>query len=573
MFLKFIENKPTKFEDVVIKYDVKQQPKHLVLNEELTNSYIKSFEKDIYKPSKKPAVYEICIKTKDERCRILPKNSGLLKGISKVLTVKLENDLTTGKLPSYVSSKETGDPVWYSNSENLALVYAHLHNGVVNAYKTQKDIKLLDLMNLKTIEYIYNIMETNNFPEDLKTYFRYKFDYKISIKEMINKRIEFKRYKEKEIWVNLDYSAKPGLYESKIYRPETVNISSGIGSVDLKLFKLLSPFLRKDGFNGLISPQQYSVFSNNGISIEELIIFLDKDLLKRDIKNKIDVYNWNGVELFDDYLYDDSFSSKNQNFQVYNFYLNLKREYNEIFRKKSFKKQDIYIQNLHIFNSINLFETHYDCVKLFDDTVKILNPNIICITEFRNVKDLFNNTYINQNYNMKFYGYLHLSKNNNSTGIALFYKKNILLKNIRCIKINNKTNRIALTFEYKNKKYCLTHLEIGVRINIRDSHIGYLREISNIKNRYFELKFITNKLNPDYIIGDLNFKTTDPEYMYLMEKDYKDAINNNSISSTTPFKNTRVDYILCKSNLECDYKIKKVPFYMSDHYGLSVQKI
>ena len=91
-----------------------------------------------------------------------------------------------------------------------------------------------------------------------------------------------------------------------------------------------------------------------------------------------------------------------------------------------------------------------------------------------------------------------------------------------------------------NLKFCATHLEVGTKYNIyKNNKNAEERRIVNSQNRVNQLKFILNELDPDILLGDLNFAKGDPEFEFLNK--YHTTINK-AYNYTTPF-GTIVDYI------------------------------
>jgi endonuclease/exonuclease/phosphatase family metal-dependent hydrolase len=164
---------------------------------------------------------------------------------------------------------------------------------------------------------------------------------------------------------------------------------------------------------------------------------------------------------------------------------------------------------------------------------------------------------IDKNYNV--------IQNPKHIGLVVLYKKTIELKNIYSIKLHNKkgfdNRRFALFFDYNDRKFALTHLEIGKRFINRDYSIVPPNEFIEIANfnsnlRIQQLEEIL-KENPDVIIGDMNFNKYDKEFLFMLKnKYYTNFVDYTSIHGT------QVDFIFSKKPYSF---IKTINFSFSDH--------
>ena len=186
-----------------------------------------------------------------------------------------------------------------------------------------------------------------------------------------------------------------------------------------------------------------------------------------------------------------------------------------------------------MFRSINKYD---ECVNNLVELLKKINSPLVCLPEC-----LIDKVHYFKDY--KFYNAKTENYKNNDC-LTLLYK-DINVQKIFEKKLPNtlKTLRKMIYLKTSEYTFIFTHLEVkdGSRIE--------------------QLKFIL-KYNPDFIVGDLNFKQNSEEYKFLLNDGFKTF---NSKLKTTPFGIT-VDYIWFKKDKNFIQTI--IPYPYSDHRGV-----
>lgn len=549
------------------------EPKEFTFSEKFTNKTVSKVNannpinsKSIFTSSE---TYPMQItKQSNLNCKLVKPSTTLFKGVKDFLNKDLEEKL--GDISSekpWIRRKYPNEPIWYASSPHLALSYAYIYNGSVNVYKTQKQLALIDLHDIKNQETIFNnlINSLNYLPyakkKEILTYFKVKTGYNITEKERYEQIIRYKKYDDNVLWVYDTIGSKPGIFKNDTISDEIEFF--GLGGLDRLLYKEISKLYHRK-VNGIISPQHKTKLAYAGIMAEEIALFNNPSMLKRYPSSIYDVSNWTGIILSSNYLYDARYFEKNQNMQVYNFYLNVRNEYSNW---TSPSDKLIYAQNVHSFNSINLLDDKEDSIKLLSNVSSVLNAKFIFLTEFT-----FNTMhrddwkgFVNDNqFRAVIWTPYNSAAGRNSFGQILLSKYNILYKEI--VSISNE--RKAIIVKVDNTTYAFTHLSIGKRLH--DPNLNMFQVFNNSKFniliRIKELNAIIEK-NPDFIIGDFNFSIDDFEMNFLTEKGYTPI---DDLKATVPFPGKVVDMIFKKNELVTDFKVSNVPFYLSDHYGITM---
>lgn len=211
---------------------------------------------------------------------------------------------------------------------------------------------------------------------------------------------------------------------------------------------------------------------------------------------------------------------------------------------------------MYNFVSVNLDDTKSIIIKNLLELLETYDIDICCLQE------CYDNVIINSDK----YKFIYFEKH---FGLALLYKKTLDIKNINYINLPNDnefknkkySRRYGLFFEYNNKIFCNTHLEIGERFITPAKTLVVPKILLKIIDRNYnirtmQLKEILKK-HPDYIIGDFNFNTKDKEYQFMLNNGWKTEI----VDYTTPYE-TQVDFVFSKNK----YKyFDKIQYPYSDH--------
>jgi endonuclease/exonuclease/phosphatase family metal-dependent hydrolase len=216
----------------------------------------------------------------------------------------------------------------------------------------------------------------------------------------------------------------------------------------------------------------------------------------------------------------------------------------------------IFTLNVNNFRSINLNDQPYYILEHILSLIENLGIDICFLQEY----------YTDLQIESKIYKYI---KNPAHIGLVVLYKKDLPIKNISSVKLQNESyfdqKRWILSFDIYNKTFVGTQLEIGKKFYDRSGSTYFANELYNIINfnlklRKRQLKQILN-LDPDFIVGDFNFNNLDKEYDYLTKEEGYFA---GLVGSTTPH-GKQVDFIFSKK----PYKdFAKINFQYSDHQAV-----
>ena len=318
--------------------------------------------------------------------------------------------------------------------------------------------------------------------------------------------------------------------------------------------------LLKDKFDGFIKRSGfYTPYMKNTITQTEFILWNEENILERLPKDKYDSMQFIKHLHFNpsNINFDTKLSTKNDNFRMINFYLNNKINNNEInnINKLTINKNQLKIMSLNVHN--------FKSINLNDQPSFILNTLLYLLDQMNIDLCFLQEYYTNLEIKSEKYNYI---KNNDHIGIVVLYKNNLNVKNINSFKLINEKyfdqRRFCLHFEINNKKFAVTHLEIGKRFYDRSGNIHHPDELFNIINFNYELRknqlnqILDQVPNPDFIIGDFNFNNLDKEFDYITKQYYTGLVN-----STTPFEK-QVDFIFSKKTYNFFTKIK---YPYSDH--------
>lgn len=450
----------------------------------------------------------------------IPKNTNIFKSISEFQNEDKNKSYWDDNVPTFYGS--------YLSAISFSTYF-------LNVYKLEKDIFLFDMNSKINYENI-NLL----FPQ-IKNYYNKKiintnnlnkiFNYYINCNTIICKKFKgdhwLHSYLLSNIIKELFLIKKLPIYEYNVasyYITEDKNI--------FEKFKIILDKLNLDGFFAGLCFNPLSMLRNDfGINLEEIILYKKNNVLKIDITNPLDTHEIikkKNLNIPSNFNFDHDYIWKNQNNQLLKFYSKNLNLYPPIIPKNNY----IFTLNVHRFRSIN---SNDETINNLINLIKKINASFVLLPESLSNIDFPKEYKI---FNAK------TEDLKNKDCLTLLYK-NIIVKNIFEKKLPNIVNTIRKMIYLKTHDYTyiFTHLEVkdGSRIN--------------------QLKFIL-QYNPDFIVGDLNFKQNSEEYKFLLNNGFT-TLNSNL--KTTPFRIT-VDYIWFKENKNFIQTI--IPYPFSDHRGV-----
>lgn len=457
----------------------------------------------------------------------------------------------------------------YYGDKYTAYKYSKLYGGGLQVYKLNKDLKLFNVTNDKNIKAILNFIKKNFLKKGKgDDIFFDKVSYKEFYKSIKTKfGVDINKYQQANNISKYTKFNELWLYLPKKDNSEYININDksytgwyfGSGYID----RVCSNGIRlliKNKFDGISSKSGFfTPYRKSTLTGKELIIWKQESVLKRLPEHELDSMQFIKHLHFNPFDINFNIKLSNKNFKMINFYLNNKIDQQQIkdIKKISIKKNQLKIMSLNVNNlkSINLNDTSYLILEKLIDFIEKMDIDICFLQEY----------YTDLQINSKKYNYI---KNINHIGLVILYKNKLKIKNINFFKLNNEPGfdqrRFCLHFEFNNKKFSTTHLEIGKSFFDRNGQLYNPKELYEIINFNYELrknqiKQILNEVpKPDFIIGDFNFNSLDKEYKYLTnEKKYYSGL----VDYTTPFEK-QVDFIFSKKPYKFFTNIK---YPYSDH--------
>jgi len=453
-------------------------------------------------------------------------------------------------------------PFGYYGDKYIAYFYARRYCGGLQVYKLNRDIKLFNVTNDKNIKLIlkmiikqFNLGKSDEIFFDNTTYRELYKAIKVKYGVEINKYYQaynIAKYTNfDDIW--LYYPDQKNYFLNSSDKSYT-GWYYGAGKIDRICAKGIM-LLIKDKFDGLTGKGGfYSPYLSS--TSTELILWNQDEILKRRPNHKYDTMQFVKKLSFNPFEinFNTIYANNNKNFKMIKFYLNHKLDLSKINISSNKNNVRIMSLNVHNFNSINLNDTKSFILLKILNICDHLSIDICCLQE-----------YFDHNFKIESSKYSYI-KSNKHYGLVILYKKDLPIKNINHFLLPNEVflrqMRFGLMFELYDKKYIITHLEIGKRFYDRSSSMVYAKELYEIimfnsKLRIKQLNEIL-KYDPDYIIGDFNFTPLDEEYTYLTKtKNYHTKL----VDYTTPH-NTQVDFVFSKTDIKL---ISRLNFQYSDH--------
>ncbi len=450
----------------------------------------------------------------------------------------------------------------YYGDKYIGFKYAKRYSGGLQVYKTKKDLKIFDITNDDNIKYILSLIDEKSKKKFFKDVTYKFFAHCVKMKYGVNIN---KYYQAYLISIYFDYFPEQWLYkmEDKDYLPTTDSNGKtytgwyfGHGYIDRVCAEGIM-LLIQDKYDGLTCISGYYT-PYMGTTQNEIIIWNQYDNLERIDNDPLDSMIFKNTLPFDvsKMVFNENMSNYNKNFKYNLYYFN-----NYFTNKKDFEipkelnnKEHVKVisLNIHNFVSLNLNDNFTNISKALLQMLKLYDVDICFIEEYYK-----NDKIIDSKYNI-IHDLSHI-------GLVVLYKKTLELNNIYFITLNNikgfDKRRFALFFEYNNKKYALTHLEIGERFIARDNNIVSPNEFLRIAefNSSIRIKQLEQilKENPDVIIGDMNFNKYDKEFIFMLKKKYY-----TQFVDFTSIHGTQVDFIFSKTPYNF---AKTIPFSFSDH--------
>ena len=440
--------------------------------------------------------------------------------------------------------------------------YARRYSGGLQVYKVTKDLKLFNVTNDKNIYMILNLIKNEckkgktdkiffNKTTYKDFYVAIKLKYGVGINKYFQAYTISKYTKFNDLWLYEPLTEEINKYRNN-YDKSYTGWYYGADNID-RICAHGIMLLIKDKFDGISGKTGfYSPFVS--ITNTEIIIWNQSDVLKRRPNNKYDSMQFIKKLHFDPFKinFDINYSIKNENFRIINFYVNHQLDLSKIIKSEP---QNIIIMslNVHNFNSINIDDKPLDILQNILNICDHYNIDLCCLQEYYRNIEIKSNTY-------------EYIKDPSHIGLVLIYKKKLPLMNINSFILPNLKYldqfRFGLEFKLYEKKYVITHLEIGKQIFDRSGSLLFVTDLYkviklNYNIRINQLKRIL-ETNPDYIIGDFNFNKLDNEYKFLTETN---SYTTGLVDYTTPF-GKQVDFIFAKKPYSY---FTKINFKYSDH--------
>jgi endonuclease/exonuclease/phosphatase family metal-dependent hydrolase len=513
----------------------------------------------------KPSIYDICKKRKINGLNIcvLEKGEYLYKTMLGFITPEMEE--------KFLRTHQT-DLLWFGNIY-IAYRFALEIWGGINPYKVKEDIILFDYFDPANMEVLLKFIK-NKYGENSQMYRNTTLytGYKMNKNDQLKKILKQSYWQE--IWrfntpLIEPYSALYCDYDKnvEIFNPASYKIKGNYYHDKILLKEVFKDFLFKNGIHGIIRKQIRSTIELYGLTREEIILTgnIVKNKLMMDTTHSYYWKNWNPKDFkipSNGFIFDMSFETKNQNFQIIKFYLNNNNcDYKSINIKNN--EVSILTYNVHNWININASITKEQNFKDIINLIKKIPCHIVLLQEV-NTQYINKQTIISKMGEMNYIDYIYApnggqyKSSKQSTYIMLFSKIKLNSKNIIDLTMA-RYKRNCLVVAYKGIKIAGVHLEIGKNIhNINldpDTRLQYQNE-----NEEIRIKQLNSLTNNDIIVGDFNFDMNDKESKWLRkEKNFglvDDRLSTNPFGTRTDmlFINLSSNIVATKSiTIECNY--------------------
>jgi endonuclease/exonuclease/phosphatase family metal-dependent hydrolase len=489
-----------------------------------------------------------------------------------ILEISPDEYFYKGMKSFYRTDELTGSAgIKWFGEETIAFKYARRYHGGLNVYKPIRPVKLLVYTNYNNLKKVVNYYQQQNS----KTSFliKIKTGVDISIFTQIDYYMKYMNFDT--IWLNRNQNISPVSGEIVPIFPKLT--LWGRGKIDREVGMALCNYCKIHGFDGYISYEHYTPFMN--YAGEEIVMCDYYQVLERAPKHPLDWLSWEEylpIKLEPNFLMEESYSNKNNNFQIIKFWNENKSDSpkNKQIQKsikEINKKFVISTLNVHSFYSINHYDKPIDAFQKLIAYLIDFDIDLLCLEEFAIHENL---KFEDMNQALSEKGYtLHFTETVRNFGNAIISKypfeiiEELVLTNDKEFKMIRKATFFKIDNEIvKDKIFCVSHLEIGRRYTSRQGSLLTEEEIKEIIKfnsgvRSVQIQEILNK-NPDIIMGDFNFNPDDTEFELITKKYNTDL---KSIDHTTPF-GTIVDYIFYRNDSGIKPVISVAPNYRySDH--------
>lgn len=462
-------------------------------------------------------------------CVIYPKGYRLYKGMDGFFTREIT---------------EPDRPYWFG--ENYRAVDFMLYlNGGLNAYELTKPCTLM-LQTEPNIRLLYAIARRmrSNQGRRMADCVRYLYGIDLTAREWIEaiERIcGYRREADDRICVfDAAYITFPSLCDpepsSEIYR------AYGLENIVIRYF--IKTVLDTCGLDGMFCPQAHHPLNLiSGTAPVEFILW--DNTFRRVTEDPLDWTQWQQyldfkipAEGFK--LPSDLVRGKNKDHRMIKTYQQWSAAESAM---ETYPRMRYLSINVHMWQPINGFKTRQDAINGLCELIDRCNPEVVCLYEVPG-DSRYELSRVIKNYKI-------VSWTSEAFGNAILSR--IPLAKLYTVriqpplpKLGTYHSRWATFFTNRGEKVCMTHLSVGSRDFVAESTRARMQELDNI-----------NSHRPNILMGDLNFRPDDPEFVYCQSMGFH---YTGSGQATSPFG--EIDYVW---TLRDGQTSRAIPYVWSDH--------